>query len=902
MADQLSEHALPFVTVDEDDHFEVNPDAVAYLRSITGRVAIVSIAGLYRTGKSYLLNALTGNNGAFGVGPTVKPCTKGIWLWGKALQGLDGGDVTVLFMDTEGLGSTIRSETYDCRIFALALLLSSVFIYNSVGVIDGNAVAKLSLVVQLTRHIHVKSQPGGKEDSGVEFSSFFPSFMWVVRDFGVRLEKEGRRITSREYLEDALKPEDGLSETAEQKNAIRQMIRNFFPERDCVTLVRPVSDEKALAVLSSTPLEAPVIRPEFRAQLENLRKKLLGSPRPKQLYGRPLTGSMLAGLASAYVTALNTTGTPTISTAWDRVVDGQCGEAVEAGMAIYGQRMRELMAQASKEAAVKLSTAAAKTKLGSSGGKPPVGSGGRAGVAPTGRSATPTPAAVNPFEGAGSAYDDLYSDTSGGSSGGAGVGDVIVEGEDLFACHAQASGEALRTFAAKAVNDADKTPPYEAKLRDSIETAFASLRKRNEQGSTVYCRAVLDALYSEASLQLASAMASSTAGAGAAPSSSSTGAGADGRGRRHSRFSEGSAYDNPFGSSAPSGAGQGGTGGEDDGMQARVQEAASAVVSSFNLSKGYRTVCAWLQDAYALQARGPAQDRVLADFLLGRMPSVLSDAAARADDTVAAHVTALQQRAHGLSAAVAAARGREKAAAEVAAQDRKSADAALAEASRQAGETAEKLRATIAARDAELGRAADKFERLVASFEGANIRADEEKGKLIDDLGKARARLDHVQSERLTLALDAATAAARLAEAREAQLRAEAAAATAAAALAGAESKSAVLVERVRGAENETIRLREETELLYESNRMTKEILAKKQAEAEELEFQWGQAKAKLAQADSERGEVQAEVSILESLCAKAKTAVVKGKVTGKMAALDKLEQRRWDSLPSADR
>jgi chromosome segregation ATPase len=281
------------------------------------------------------------------------------------------------------------------------------------------------------------------------------------------------------------------------------------------------------------------------------------------------------------------------------------------------------------------------------------------------------------------------------------------------------------------------------------------------------------------------------------------------------------------------------------------------------------------------------------------MPSLLADAAARADDSIGAHVAALQSRTHGLTASLAAARGREKAAAEVAAQDRKSADSALGEASRQAGETAEKLRSTIAARDAELARAADKFERLVAAFEGNSIRSDEEKGRLIDELAKVRGRLDQVQSERLALALDAATAAAKLVEAREAQLKAEAAAAVAAAALAGMESKTAVLTERVRGAENETVRLREETELLYESNKVTKDLLQVKVGEAEELEFQWGQAKAKLAQADSERGEVQAEVSVLEGLAVKAKTAVVKGKVTGKMPGLDRLEQRRWDSLPA---
>ncbi len=77
----------------------------------------------------------------------------------RRLQAVEvhGSDYTIVFLDTEGLGSTIRGASYDTRIFALAILLSSYFIYNSTGVIDGDAIASLSLVVSLTKHIHVRS-------------------------------------------------------------------------------------------------------------------------------------------------------------------------------------------------------------------------------------------------------------------------------------------------------------------------------------------------------------------------------------------------------------------------------------------------------------------------------------------------------------------------------------------------------------------------------------------------------------------------------------------------------------------------------------------------------------------------------------------------------------------------
>lgn len=324
---------------EETNKFVVNQEAIDYLNSLHGKIAVVSIAGIYRTGKSYLLNKLMDAPKGFQVGPTVRACTKGIWIWGKALEG-EESDEHVLFLDTEGLGSTNRSETYDCRVFALALLLSSYFIYNSFGTIDGSAIQRLSLVVNLTKYIHVKARQS-EEDDGREYSQFFPHFLWVVRDFSVKLEQNGKRISARQYLEEALRPEDSTSESAEQKNEIRNLLRNFFPERDCLTMVRPMNDEKQLAKLAEQPDEE--LRPEFRKQMDALKQRVFKTVRPKTLYGQPLNGAMLANLAQQYVSALNDNKTPTISTAWDRVIQSQCAEALDASLRKYRDEMTEKM-------------------------------------------------------------------------------------------------------------------------------------------------------------------------------------------------------------------------------------------------------------------------------------------------------------------------------------------------------------------------------------------------------------------------------------------------------------------------------------------------------------------------------------------------------------------------------
>ena len=59
----------------------------------------------------------------------------------------------MLVVDSEGIGGLDEDNNHDMRIFSLALLLSSYFIYNSTGSIDENALNNLSLVVNLTKHI-----------------------------------------------------------------------------------------------------------------------------------------------------------------------------------------------------------------------------------------------------------------------------------------------------------------------------------------------------------------------------------------------------------------------------------------------------------------------------------------------------------------------------------------------------------------------------------------------------------------------------------------------------------------------------------------------------------------------------------------------------------------------------
>jgi hypothetical protein len=59
----------------------------------------------------------------------------------------------VIVIDSEGFAGVDENANHDSRIFLFALLLSSYFIYNSLGNIDEAALQNLTLIVNLAKEI-----------------------------------------------------------------------------------------------------------------------------------------------------------------------------------------------------------------------------------------------------------------------------------------------------------------------------------------------------------------------------------------------------------------------------------------------------------------------------------------------------------------------------------------------------------------------------------------------------------------------------------------------------------------------------------------------------------------------------------------------------------------------------
>ena len=134
MAEETLPPSIELVTHDQHSKLiVVNPEAKKLLYAITKSVAVLSICGPYRTGKSYFLSRVLGGDD-FEVTHSRDPCTKGIWM---STNVLEFDDHVLILLDTEGTDAAQESESSSreelMSYLILVTLLSSCLIYNTKG-------------------------------------------------------------------------------------------------------------------------------------------------------------------------------------------------------------------------------------------------------------------------------------------------------------------------------------------------------------------------------------------------------------------------------------------------------------------------------------------------------------------------------------------------------------------------------------------------------------------------------------------------------------------------------------------------------------------------------------------------------------------------------------------------
>ncbi|XP_041091294.1 guanylate-binding protein 1-like [Polyodon spathula] len=316
----------------------VNQQALEILSQIDQPVVVVAIVGLYRTGKSYLMNKLAGKRSGFSLGSTIQSHTKGIWMWCVPHPCKPGH--TLVLLDTEGLGDVEKGDQKnDCWIFALAVLLSSTLVYNSRGTIDNNALENLQYVTELTDLIKVKSQDSASEEEDFDYVRYFPQFIWAVRDFTLELKIEGVTVSADEYLEHALSLKKGFGKKVSDYNLPRECIRNYFPTRKCFVFVAPTAGENMsrLETMEENELSGTFLQvtKQFCACIftKSTVKTIKG--------GHKVTGRMLGSLVSTYVDTITSGSVPCLDNAVLAMAQIENKAAVQEGFSVYQKGMEQ---------------------------------------------------------------------------------------------------------------------------------------------------------------------------------------------------------------------------------------------------------------------------------------------------------------------------------------------------------------------------------------------------------------------------------------------------------------------------------------------------------------------------------------------------------------------------------
>ncbi|EAS00225.2 amine-terminal domain guanylate-binding protein (macronuclear) [Tetrahymena thermophila SB210] len=312
---QKQEQPLQLVYKNKDGILEVSQQAKNYLCSLKEKsLGVLSIVGPYRTGKSCLINKLFINEEQkqFKTSPTVNQCTKGLWVCPELFESESGQKFIVI--DSEGFGSIDQNENSDNKIMFLNLLLSSVLIFNTMGPIEEKSLNQLYNVLKLVKQLQLQVS----NDKSV--SQNLPFFMWVLRDFSLILEdQKGEPLNSKQYLENSLEEQKGLSETTMQKNMVRKLFKHFFPERDCVAVVRPLEEESQLQSISVQ--NQTEFRQEFLQDILKLQKKVVKRMRAKAFNNRYITGPQLIFLIEKYLSAINKGITPNLQKIQEQLIE-----------------------------------------------------------------------------------------------------------------------------------------------------------------------------------------------------------------------------------------------------------------------------------------------------------------------------------------------------------------------------------------------------------------------------------------------------------------------------------------------------------------------------------------------------------------------------------------------------
>jgi hypothetical protein len=358
-------NGVPLIGVNAQDKLVVGAEGQAILQALPGDrdCNLIFVFGNARSGKSFMLNCLTGVPGLFQVINSATPCTQGVdlssricsleWLEqqdsrGEAASTTAASDTTpqVGFVDVEGQGD--KDSTYDTMLALPLLLASKVVLFNHKGAPTvHDMLSKLGVLARAAEYIELADDDAGDDVGGDDHDDDgggdddddddgggggggeknkkkkkrkFGHLHVMFRDFSFAATREevydqllGKEKVKKSKMLKATGAkgggEGGVMDgraAAKERNDIRQMLLKNFSSIDVWLFKQPAS---AADLKAHKELPLNLVSPAFMEQVCALRASVISQMRtPRRFNGHTLTGPRLAGVVSQVVGALNDGG------------------------------------------------------------------------------------------------------------------------------------------------------------------------------------------------------------------------------------------------------------------------------------------------------------------------------------------------------------------------------------------------------------------------------------------------------------------------------------------------------------------------------------------------------------------------------------------------------------------
>ena len=330
----------------ENDNFIISDEAKKLLTLIgNNKIGIISLLGEYNSmdDKFFLINKILSNNSEIEL-LNNKNNNKGILLYSKPLivknnfceEEFPCFIIDIINYDMMNINYSSENSC-DSKLFLIIILISSLFIFNSIGNIDENALINFNYILKIIKSIKIRNSLEEENDS--EIGIYFPVLLWVLQNSNLKMEdKNGNTLTEKQFLEAALQMIDGNSDSIEENNRIKTMIKNLFPERDCFVMM----DGSSLPMeRKNNNINNKKIIQKYLEQINVLKNKIIKKSKPKMFYNHYITGKMLIELIESILNSINSGGIPILSNSWKYIMKSECKKYANELILKFSNELKE---------------------------------------------------------------------------------------------------------------------------------------------------------------------------------------------------------------------------------------------------------------------------------------------------------------------------------------------------------------------------------------------------------------------------------------------------------------------------------------------------------------------------------------------------------------------------------